>query len=208
MAEPNQSPDAAPTPEPPKPASTARSPDAPATIGELERALKTVYRLYGEARYAQTEVAAMVKAVVESLAAGGVLPLREYERRRQRALDAFTNQLAERHNIHMDSTPDKYALTDLPQIDCASIMPICQARCCTLRVCLSQQDVDEGILSWDYQRPYQIRRRDEEGNYCVYSEQGSHRCMVYAHRPAVCRTYDCRKDPRIWKDFERRILAD
>jgi hypothetical protein len=30
---------------------------------------------------------------------------------------------------------------------------------------------------------------------------------VYEHRPAICRTYDCRKDPRIWIDFEKRIPA-
>lgn len=30
---------------------------------------------------------------------------------------------------------------------------------------------------------------------------------MYAARPAVCRSYDCRDDPRIWSDYARRIPA-
>ena len=30
-------------------------------------------------------------------------------------------------------------------------------------------------------------------------------CTVHAHRPRVCRSYDCRQDPRIWIDFAARI---
>jgi hypothetical protein len=31
---------------------------------------------------------------------------------------------------------------------------------------------------------------------------------VHGQRPEACRVYDCRNDKRIWKDFEKRILAD
>jgi Fe-S-cluster containining protein len=41
---------------------------------------------------------------------------------------------------------------------------------------------------------------------CTHRE--GHFCSVYDNRPAVCRTYDCRRDKRIWSDYERRILAD
>jgi hypothetical protein len=30
---------------------------------------------------------------------------------------------------------------------------------------------------------------------------------VHHARPRTCRVYDCRRDPRIWLDFERRIPA-
>jgi Fe-S-cluster containining protein len=174
---------------------------------ELEAAFKRLYYMYAESRQATAQVQAMVKALVDSLVATGVLPPHEYERRRERALEAKLRELAERTQIEISSQPDKYALTDLPQIDCAALMPICKAKCCTLRVTLSQQDIDEGIVSWDYERPYNIRRRGES-NYCVYSDETTHACRVYANRPATCRRFDCRKDERIWKDFERRIPAD
>jgi hypothetical protein len=176
----------------------------PVTRDQLDAAMRTLERYQGEARLAHAELAARVTALVETLAAGDRLALAEYEHRRKRALERLRGSLEERAQLGPDV--DKYALEELPQIDCASILPICKARCCTLSVCLSARDLNEGILSWDYQRPYQIRRRQD--GYCVYSELGSRRCGVYQSRPAPCRTYDCRRDPRIWVDFEQRILAE
>jgi len=97
------------------------------------------------------------------------------------------------------------ALTDLPEIDCDARLPLCRARCCTLTFPFSFQDLDERVLRWDYGRPYQIGRRSD--GYCIHNEAGSCRCTVYAQRPAVCRTYDCRNDKRIWLDFEKRLPA-
>jgi hypothetical protein len=83
---------------------------------------------------------------------------------------------------------------------------VCKARCCTLAFALSSADLDEGVIRWDYGQPYQIRQRASDG-YCVHNDPDSHGCTVHAQRPAVCRRYDCRDDPRIWADYERRILA-
>jgi hypothetical protein len=30
-------------------------------------------------------------------------------------------------------------------------------------------------------------------------------CTVHEQRPLFCRMYDCRKDPRIWLDFDRQV---
>ena len=32
-------------------------------------------------------------------------------------------------------------------------------------------------------------------------------CAIHAHRPVPCRGYDCRKDKRIWENFEEKILS-
>ncbi len=171
---------------------------------QLEDGLRFVFHQQLQARLVQADVAATVKALVDTLVASGALPPGEYERRRQRELDVHVERLKERPVVRMAKAEDKYALEDLPKIDCASIMPICEARCCKLNVFLSAQDLDEGLMTWDYGKPYQIRKREDD--YCWHSEPGTHRCGVYQHRPAVCRTYDCRKDKRIWVDFEKRIL--
>jgi Fe-S-cluster containining protein len=99
---------------------------------------------------------------------------------------------------------NKYGVSS-PEIDCAALIPICQARCCRLSVNLSFQDLDDG-LRWEYARPYELRRRESDG-YCVYSSTETRGCGVYKKRPAVCRSYDCRNDKRIWIDFEQRIPA-
>jgi Fe-S-cluster containining protein len=89
---------------------------------------------------------------------------------------------------------------------CAELMPICEARCCTLSFALSTEDLDEGVIRWDYGQPYLIRQRASD-RYCVHNHPDSHGCTVHELRPRVCRVYDCRKDDRIWLDYEQRIPA-
>jgi len=104
-----------------------------------------------------------------------------------------------------DNTPDKYALTDLPDIDCGALIHLCKGRCCRLWFLLSSQDLEEGVVRWNPARPYQIRQGAD--GYCTHSDTSSRSCGVYAQRPALCRAYDCRGDARIWSDFEKRIPA-
>jgi Fe-S-cluster containining protein len=184
----------------------AKPADAPVERTELEEALRFLNHNTTQARLSQADVAATLEALVDTLVARGVLPPAEYERRRQRALDRETQKLEEHKVVRFGEAVDKYGLTDLPDIDCAALLPLCKGRCCTLTVWCSAQDLDERVVQWDYGKPYQIRKREDA--YCVHSEPTTRRCTIYAQRPAICRTYDCRKDRRIWRDFERRIPTD
>jgi Fe-S-cluster containining protein len=96
--------------------------------------------------------------------------------------------------------------TPSPPIPCPELIPLCGARCCTLSFALSTEDLDEGVIRWDYGQPYLIRQRATDG-YCVHNDPDRHGCTVHAHRPRVCRGYDCRNDQRIWIDYEQRIPA-
>jgi Fe-S-cluster containining protein len=89
---------------------------------------------------------------------------------------------------------------------CAELMPLCQARCCSLGFALSTEDLDEGVIRWDYGQPYLIRQRASD-RYCVHNHPETRACTVHEFRPRVCRGYDCRKDDRIWLDYEQRIPA-
>jgi hypothetical protein len=178
----------------------------PPTRADIEEALRFVNHHTTEARLAQAEVLASIRALVDTLVSVGALPHGEYERRRQRHLAAAARAIDEQPTVKLGPAVDKYAVGPLPDIDCASLIPLCRARCCTLSVWCSAQDLDEHVVQWDYSRPYQIRKRED--GYCVHSEPASRRCTIYAHRPAICRTYDCREDRRIWSDFSRRIPAD
>lgn len=100
---------------------------------------------------------------------------------------------------------DKYTMPNA-DVDCAAIMPICRARCCSLSFELTTQDLDEGRVMWEAAAPYVIRH--EADGRCSHLDRHSGGCTVYAERPATCRGYDCRGDARIWADFEKRILAE
>jgi Fe-S-cluster containining protein len=101
---------------------------------------------------------------------------------------------------------DKYRVPkeELPEIDCAALVHLCKARCCTFRFALSHQDLDEGVVRWDEGEPYVIA---QEKGRCVHLDARGG-CTVYAQRPRPCRVFDCRDDLRIWKDFEKRLPAD
>jgi hypothetical protein len=109
--------------------------------------------------------------------------------------------------VHIGDSIDKY---DVPALagggpPCFELLPICEARCCSFEVPLSTQDLDEGVLRWDRGRPYLIQH--EADRYCTHLSREGAGCTSYAQRPAPCREYDCRDDPRVWTDYEQRIVA-
>jgi Fe-S-cluster containining protein len=181
--------------------------ETPASRKDLEDGLRFLHAMGMQSKIDLVGMTSRLLALIEELVAAGTLDLRAFEERRA----AVAEREAERMNreghvqVMVDDTQDKYALEDLPDIDCPSLIPLCKARCCTLGFALSFQDLDEGVIRWDYNAPYHIRQRPD--GYCVHNDPQGRTCTAYPHRPAVCRHYDCRKDERIWKDFERRIPA-
>ena len=103
--------------------------------------------------------------------------------------------------VQLGSPDDKYKFAGA-EIDCASRLHLCGARCCRLEAPLGQQDLDERSLEWETRRPYIIKRAED--GYCAYLEE-SGGCASYDVRPTVCRKFDCREDVRIWQDFENMI---
>lgn len=122
------------------------------------------------------------------------------------ALDQIrASELVAGLRVSIDTGPNKYD-TPAADIPCAELIPICGARCCKLTFALTTQDLDEGVIRWDYGQPYLIRQRASDG-FCVHNDPDSRGCTVHEFRPRVCRSYDCRKDARIWADYENRVPA-
>lgn len=117
-----------------------------------------------------------------------------------RARDVLANQ-----RVSIDTGESKYD-AESKDVPCMELMPICKARCCRLTFALSTEDLDEGVVRWDYGQPYLIRQRASDG-YCVHNSPETGGCTVHQYRPRVCRVYDCRKDDRVWLDYENRIPA-
>ena len=172
---------------------------------DVERGLRFNHMVEHQTRAKLADLSASFYALVETMIAKGVVPVDEYEQRRQITLAREQEKSRAEISPQVSLIPDKYKLEKLPEIDCEARVHLCKAKCCTLVFPLSVQDLDERVVRWDYSKPYQIGRRPD--GYCVHNEPGTCHCTVYEHRPGICRRYDCRTDKRIWIDFEARIPA-
>ena len=178
----------------------------PVDRDDLDDGLRFLHVFGMQNKLEGTDTAARVLALTEELAARGLISLRGLEERMERIRAEEIARTAEKTVVKVGPALDKYAATDLPQIDCAARLPLCKGRCCRLSFPLTFQDLDEGLIRYDYLKPYIIRQGAD--GYCVHSSPDTRTCTVYHARPGVCRTYDCRKDTRVWKDFDNRIPAD
>lgn len=110
----------------------------------------------------------------------------------------------DRSKVFLSMFKDKRSMAS-PDVDCAALLPICKARCCSFAATLSAEDLAEGELRWDIYEPYRLPR-DHRTGYCRYLRADGG-CGTYENRPGTCRDYDCRDDPRVWIDFDKRIPA-
>lgn len=179
--------------------------DDPATRMDLEGALRFVHVMGMQTKADVFETSSRVLALLEEMIAHGQVDLPSYEARRERIRAQQQAQMTKQSTVTVAPSVDKYKLTNLPEIDCVALLPLCKGRCCKLSFPLSFQDLDEGVIRWEYGRPYLIRQRASDG-YCVHSS-AEKTCGAYEHRPSVCRSYDCRNDKRIWESFEQKIPA-
>jgi Fe-S-cluster containining protein len=175
----------------------------PITRGELHEALRFLHAMAMQGKAELDRIDAVLAAIVQALLGAGRLDGRRVEALLPEANARVGERAKLELTVDIGPSVDKYQATGPTDLDCAALAPICKARCCRLTFALSFQDLDEGVVRWEYAAPYRIRKRDD--GYCVHSAPDTGRCGVYTQRPATCRTYDCRKDPRIWEDFERRI---
>jgi Fe-S-cluster containining protein len=170
---------------------------------DVDHGLRFTHMMAEDARRSVFETAVTVLALVEELKERGTIDAERFELRRHAREKIGADEAAARAKIHIYGDVDKYSLSGA-DVPCAELIPICRGRCCTLHFPLSKQDLRERVIKWNYVMPYIIRQRDTD-RYCVHNDPDSRGCTEYEHRPAVCRTYDCRNDRRIWIDFDKRI---
>ena len=171
---------------------------------EIYRALGTVLeRATAAEKRSDNKAAGLLEAVdllVRILAGQGVLN----EGHQRLLAKVLERARPERPKVRLRLYVDKYRMPNSP-VDCEKRIPICRARCCSFTVEMSKQDLDEGLLLWEIEQPYVLRRQAD--GLCSHLDRRTRVCGVYQNRPAACRTYDCRNDERIWLDFEKMIPA-
>lgn len=153
------------------------------------------------------EVASFSYALIELLMERGIISVEELDERKRQVGQRLVEKFTEKGMgvALTNDEQDKYSYTGEVKIDCENRLHLCRGACCRLRFALSVQDLEEGKVKWDMGRPYMIRH-DADG-YCHHVERETKHCHIYENRPIVCRAYDCRRDKRIWADFENKIVS-
>lgn len=147
------------------------------------------------------ELAAALETLLTILAKKGELDeghLRVIQKLRKHA------KLIETPQIAIDGTTTKREVEN-SEVDCGARMHLCHGRCCSFNLALSKEDLREGKLEWQIDKPYYLAK--DRAGYCVYQQKDTGFCGTYENRPATCRRYDCRDDARVWIDYEKMIPA-
>lgn len=153
------------------------------------------------------QVASFCYALIELLEEKGILTVAEVDDRKKLVADRLVKKFKDEGMgaVYQDPECDKYNFDKEVEIDCASRVHLCKAACCRIfGFALSRQDIKEGVVRWDLGHPYMISN-DQDG-YCRHLDRATYRCRVREHRPIPCRAFDCRKDTRIWLDFENKVI--
>lgn len=187
-----------------------------ATNGKMSNGIAERHEIAEGLRYAHfradantgklLEVASFLYAAIDLLNQKGLLDLAELDEHKKKAATNLVEKFSERGMgvVYQKPEYDKYNFAGEAQVDCENHIQFCHAACCKLRFALSKQDVEEGIVRWDFSAPYLIARGAD--GYCQHLNRENKCCSVHAHRPVPCRAFDCRNDKRIWLDFENKVV--
>lgn len=154
------------------------------------------------------EASSFLYALVELLNEKGLLSFEELDERKKQVAERLVKKFVESGIglMYQDVSDDKYTFEHETLVDCPSRLHICKAVCCKLPFALSRQDVEEGILRWEFKRPYLIAH-DEDG-YCRHLDRKTYLCTVRKNRSVACRGFDCRDNERwkVWLDYDNSII--
>ncbi|MBK9032770.1 MAG: YkgJ family cysteine cluster protein [Myxococcales bacterium] len=178
--------------------------DPPAARADLDAGLRSAYTLATRQRADFVRLEATIEALMAALIEAGAITDEAIDDQLAHATRVARSRVREHLDVQLHDPIDKYGIPD-PGIDCDALMPLCHGRCCKMSFPLSAQDLDEGVVRWRYDQPYVIRQRAD--GYCAHNDPATHGCGVYQHRPATCRSYDCRRDPRVWLDWDNKVPA-
>lgn len=154
------------------------------------------------------EAASFLYALIEVLDEKGLLSIDELDKRKKQVAERLVRKFTESGIGLMCQDPeyDKYSFEHEAKVDCPSRLHICKAICCKFPFALSKQDVAEGIIRWDFGRPY-IIAHDTDG-YCLHLDRETFLCSVHKQRPVPCRGFDCHNNKKwkVWQDYEKKVI--
>ena len=154
------------------------------------------------------EAASFLYGLIELLDEKGILTIEELDERKKQVAERLVRKFSESGMglMYQDPEYDKYTFEHGADEDCQNRLPVCKAVCCKFPFALSRQDVEEGIIHWEFGRPYLIAHGAD--GYCVHLDRENYKCTVYEHRTVPCRGFNCKDNERwkVWADYEKKVI--
>lgn len=179
------------------------------TQGDLVSGLVYTHTRLNDNTKKVLESTSFLYALIELLDDKNIISIKELDERKRQVAKQLVRKFTESGMglMYQDPEFDKYNFEHQAHVDCHSRLPICKAKCCKFPFALSRQDVDEGIVRWEFGRPYLIAHDDE--GYCIHLDKRTYKCRVHENRPVPCRGFDCRNSDKwkVWQDYEKSIIS-
>lgn len=154
------------------------------------------------------EATSFLYALVELLNEKGLISIDELDEKKKQVAGRLVKSFIESGLglMYQDPEEDKYTFEHEANVDCLSRLSICKSICCKFPFALSKQDVEEGIIRWEFGRPYLIAHNPE--GYCSHLDMKTYKCKVRDNRPLPCRGFDCQDNEKwhVWLDYNKKIL--
>ncbi len=154
------------------------------------------------------EATSFLYALVELLNEKGIISIDELDEKKKQVAERLVKSFIESGIglLYQDPEEDKYTFEHEANVDCLSRLHICKSICCKFPFALSKQDVDEGIIRWEFGRPYLIAH--DTNGYCVHMDRKTYNCTVRENRPVPCRGFTCENNQKwhVWNDYEAKVI--
>lgn len=154
------------------------------------------------------ESSSFLYALIELLDEKGIISIEELNNRKDDVVKRLVGKFVESGIglLYQDSEDDKYTFEHETVVDCQSRLSTCKAICCKFPFALSKQDVNKGVIRWEFARPYLIAHGSD--GYCVHLDRETYRCTVHDKRPLPCRGFDCHDNEKwqVWLDYDKKII--
>jgi len=178
------------------------------TFKDIANGLKYTHHRINANTSKLMESTSFLYALIELLNEKGLLTIEELDEQKKQIAERLVKKFEASGIGLMYQEPefDKYSFNHESHVNCQERLATCKAICCKFPFALSKQDVEEGIIRWDFSRPYLIAH-DTDG-YCVHLDRETFQCSVRDFRPVPCRGFNCQENQKwpVWSNFEQMII--
>lgn len=178
------------------------------TLQEIAKGLLYTHVRINDGTSKILEASSFLYALIELLNEKGLISIEELDKRKNQVAERLVRNFVDSGTglLYQDAEDDKYTFEHEADVDCLSRLETCKAICCKFPFALSKQDVNEGIIRWEFARPYLIAHGND--GYCVHLDRETYLCTVRDHRPLPCRGFDCQDNEKwhVWLDYDKKII--